>query len=65
MNNKKNIVITSENQGIGFGLLENLSKKHNVIFTACNKNLAKRYIAKIHEQKTEINYVIKDVNDFE
>ena len=34
MNNKKNIVITGGNRGIGLGLLENLSSEHNVIFTA-------------------------------
>ena len=63
MKNKKNIVITGGNRGIGFGLLENLSQRHNVIFTARDQKIAEDTLDKIENSGHNINYVTMDVND--
>ena len=63
MKNKKNIVITGGNRGIGFGLLENLSQRHNVIFTARDQKTAEDTLDKIENSGHNINYVTMDVND--
>ena len=63
MNNKKNIVITGGNRGIGLGLLENLSSEHNVIFTARDRVVAEEIVNKAKNGNIEINYVLMDVND--
>ena len=63
MNNKKNIVITGGNRGIGLGLFENLSRDHNVIFTARDRVVAEQIVNKAKNGNTEINYVLMDVND--
>ena len=63
MKNKKNIVITGGNRGIGFGLLENLSQGHNVIFTARDQKIAEDTLDKIENSGHNINYVTMDVNE--
>ena len=63
MNNKKNIVITGGNRGIGLGLLENLSSEHNVIFTARERVVAVEIVNKAKNHNIEINYVLMDVKD--
>ena len=63
MKDKKNIVITGGNRGIGFGLLENLSQRHNVIFTARDQKIAEDTLDKIENSGHNINYVTMDVNE--
>ena len=63
MNNKKNIVITGGNRGIGLGLVENLSSMHNVIFTSRDRVVAEEIVNKAKNHNIEINYVLMDVND--
>jgi len=61
MDNKKNIVITGGNRGIGYGLLKILSDKHNVIITVRDNKKGKNAIARLSNSKNEINYVVMDV----
>ena len=63
MQNKKNIVITGGNRGIGYGLLKILSDKHNVIITVRDNKKGKSTIAELGHSKNEINYVVMDVDN--
>ena len=63
MQNKKNIVITGGNRGIGYGLLKILSDKHNIIITVKDNKKGQSTIAKLGHSKNEINYVVMDVDN--
>ena len=63
MQNKKNIVITGGNRGIGYGLLKILSDKHNIIITVKDNKKGQCTIAKLGHSKNEINYVVMDVDN--
>ena len=63
MDNKKNIVITGGNRGIGYGLLKIFSDKHNVIITARDNKKGENAIAGLGHLKNEISYVVMDVNN--
>ena len=65
MQNKKNIIITGGNRGIGYGLLKILSDKHNVIITVRDNKKGQSTIAELGNSKNEINYVVMDVNKFD
>ena len=63
MQNKKNIIITGGNRGIGYGLLKILSDKHNVIITVRDNKKGQSTIAELDNSKNEINYVVMDVDN--
>ena len=63
MQNKKNIIITGGNRGIGYGLLKILSDKHNVIITVRDNKKGQSTIAELGHSKNEINYVVMDVDN--
>jgi NAD(P)-dependent dehydrogenase (short-subunit alcohol dehydrogenase family) len=63
MQNKKNIIITGGNRGIGYGLLKILSDKHNVIITVRDNKKGQSTIAELGNSKNEINYVVMDVDN--
>ena len=65
MQKKLNIVITGGNRGIGYGLLEILSDKHNVIITVRDDKKGQKTIAEFRNSKNEINYVVMDVDKFD
>ena len=51
MQKKLNIVITGGNRGIGYGLLEILSDKHNVIITVRDDKKGQKTIAEFRNSK--------------
>ena len=51
MNDKKNILITGGNRGIGFGLLKILSGKHNVIITVRDNKKGENAISKLDHSR--------------
>ena len=63
MQNKKNIIITGGNRGIGYGLLKILSDKHNVIITVRDNKKGQSTIADLSHSKNAINYVVMDVDN--
>lgn len=63
MQNKKNIVITGGNRGIGFGLLKIFSKNHNVIVTVRTKKNGSKAIADLKKNGNELHYVVMDLED--
>ena len=63
MKNKLNIVITGGNRGIGYGLLNILSRNHNVIITVRDEEKGKKAIADFSAGDNQIDYVVMDVDD--
>ena len=61
----KNIVITGGNRGIGLGLLNNLSKDHNVIITSRTEEKGLNAIRSIVQSPKKVDFVIMDVNKSE
>jgi NAD(P)-dependent dehydrogenase (short-subunit alcohol dehydrogenase family) len=61
----KNIVITGGNRGIGLGLLNNLSKDHNVIITSRTEEKGLNAIRSIVHPPKKVDFVIMDVNKSE
>jgi len=62
MRNKKNIIITGGNRGIGFGLAKIFSDKHNVIITVRDNQKGQNTIEKLGHSKNAVNYVVMDID---
>ena len=63
MKNKLNIVITGGNRGIGYGLLNILSRNHNVIITVRDEEKGNKAISDFSSGDNQIDYVVMDVDD--
>jgi NAD(P)-dependent dehydrogenase (short-subunit alcohol dehydrogenase family) len=63
MENKKNIVITGGNRGIGHGLFKILVEEHNVIITVRDNKKGQNALSSLPHSKNKINYVVMDVDN--
>ena len=58
---KKNIIVTGGNKGIGFGLVKELSKDHNVIFTVRSKAKGNQALENLKSRKISSRFVLMDL----
>ena len=63
MQDKRNIVITGGNRGIGLGLFKSFSLHHNVIITVRDEAKGIDALSKLNSQDNKSEYVIMDLED--
>ena len=63
MQDKRNIVITGGNRGIGLGLFKSFSLHHNVIITVRDEAKGIDALSKVNSKDNKSKYVIMDLED--
>lgn len=63
MQDKRNIVITGGNRGIGLGLFKSFSLHHNVIITVRDEAKGIDALSKLNSEDNKSKYVIMDLED--